>query len=191
MDRKTFLGATGALIGGATIPFKQSFAGEPSEIIAFRKPAYLKKGDAIGVTAPAGWVVTTSASGSLSAQLTSAASVVNEPDIGLDLGATVTGQILNDLAGKGRINRQSPPLEGWRVFIDTNSDGAWQPNEPSVVTNSAGQFTLTGLRPGTYLLRVISETGWQQTKPKRNAPLRIHLAWKRKIKTQPFGEHLT
>lgn len=143
----------------------------------------------VDVTAPTGWIVTTSASGSLSAQLTSSTGVVSEPDIGLDLGATVSGQVLTDVTGKGRINRKSPPLEGWRVFIDTNSDGAWQPDEPSVVTNGAGQFTLTGLRPGTFLLRIVPETGWQQTKPKGNAPLRIHLAWKKKLKMQAFGEH--
>ena len=145
----------------------------------------------VDVTAPAGWVVTTSATGSLSAQLASSTSVVNEPDIGLDLGATVTGQVLNDVTGKGRINRKSPPLDGWRVFIDTNGDGAWQPDEPSVITNSARQFTLTGLRPGKFLLRVVPEPGWQQTKPTHNAPLRIHLAWKKKLKTPPFGEHQT
>ncbi|HEX5242204.1 MAG TPA: SdrD B-like domain-containing protein [Tepidisphaeraceae bacterium] len=143
----------------------------------------------VDVTAPTGWVVTTSASGSLQAQLASSTSVVNEPDIGLDLGATVSGQLLNDATGKGRINRKSLPLAGWRVFIDDNGDGTWQPNEPSVVTNSAGQFTLTGLRPGNFLLRVVPETGWQQTKPTHNAPLRIHLVWKKKLKTPPFAEH--
>jgi len=145
----------------------------------------------VDVTAPTGWVMTTSATGSLSAQLASATSVVNEPDIGLNLGATVSGQVLNDVTGKGRINRKSPPLAGWRVFIDTNSDGSWQPDEPSLITNSAGQFTLTGLRPGKFLLRVVPKTGWQQTKPTRNAPLRIHLAWKKKLKTPLFGEHQT
>ncbi len=145
----------------------------------------------VDVTAPTGWIVTTSATGSLSAQLASATSVVSEPDIGLDLGATISGQVLNDETGKGRINRKSPPLAGWRVFIDTNGDSAWQPNEPSVITSAAGQFTLTGLRPGRFPLRVVPETGWQQTRPTHNAPLRIHLAWKKNLKTPPFGEHLS
>ena len=56
MDRKTFLGATGALIGGVTIPFNKSFANEGSEVIAIKKPPYLKKGSVIGVTAPAGFI---------------------------------------------------------------------------------------------------------------------------------------
>src|SRR6185312_3976714 len=53
----------------------------------------------VDVTAPTGWVMTTSATGSLSAQLASATSEVNEPDIGLNLGATVSGQVLNDVTG--------------------------------------------------------------------------------------------
>ncbi|MGZ3851949.1 MAG: S66 peptidase family protein [Flavisolibacter sp.] len=56
MDRKTFLGAAGALIGGVTIPFKKSFANESSEVIGIKKPPYLRKGDTIGITAPAGFI---------------------------------------------------------------------------------------------------------------------------------------
>ena len=53
MDRKTFLGTTTALIGGFTIPSQKTFANS-TEIISFKKPPYLKNGDIIGITAPAG-----------------------------------------------------------------------------------------------------------------------------------------
>jgi len=56
MDRKTFLGATGALIGGFTIPFNKSFAKDGSEVITIKKPPYLQKGSVVGVTAPAGFI---------------------------------------------------------------------------------------------------------------------------------------
>jgi muramoyltetrapeptide carboxypeptidase len=56
MDRKKFLGATGALIGGLTLPFKQSFARENAVAVSFKKPPYLKAGDIIGITAPAGFI---------------------------------------------------------------------------------------------------------------------------------------
>jgi muramoyltetrapeptide carboxypeptidase len=56
MDRKRFLGATGALIGGLTIPFQQSLAQRSGDTISVRKPPYLKKGDTIGITAPAGFI---------------------------------------------------------------------------------------------------------------------------------------
>lgn len=54
MNRKSFLGTTAALVGGVAIPFKKTFGESANEKIAFRKPSYLKAGDFIGVTAPAG-----------------------------------------------------------------------------------------------------------------------------------------
>ncbi len=56
MNRKNFLGTTAALIGGMTIPFKELFATDHSAKLVYRKPAYLKKDDIIGITAPAGWI---------------------------------------------------------------------------------------------------------------------------------------
>lgn len=56
MNRKIFLGTTAALIGGMTIPFKRSLAADHPAKLLYRKPAYLKKGDIIGITAPAGWI---------------------------------------------------------------------------------------------------------------------------------------
>jgi muramoyltetrapeptide carboxypeptidase len=56
MDRKRFLGATGALIGGLGIPFHQSFAQGSSDVVSIRKPPYLKKGDMIGITSSAGFI---------------------------------------------------------------------------------------------------------------------------------------
>lgn len=54
MDRKSFIGMAALVAGGATLPFQKSFAAPGKENPAFRKPPYLKKGDIIGITAPAG-----------------------------------------------------------------------------------------------------------------------------------------
>jgi muramoyltetrapeptide carboxypeptidase len=56
MKRKTFLGTAAALIGGMTIPLKKSFAESSSETLIYKKPPYLKNGDIIGITAPAGFI---------------------------------------------------------------------------------------------------------------------------------------
>lgn len=55
MNRKSFLGNVAALIGGITIPVKKSLAWYDDEIV-FKKPPYLKEGDAIGITSPAGFI---------------------------------------------------------------------------------------------------------------------------------------
>jgi muramoyltetrapeptide carboxypeptidase len=58
MKRKDFLSATTALIAGAMVPLN-SFAGTPGnddDTAAYKKPPYLKPGDVIGVTSPAGTI---------------------------------------------------------------------------------------------------------------------------------------
>jgi muramoyltetrapeptide carboxypeptidase len=57
MKRKQFLTATGSLIAGAMIPFK-GFSFKPLEdgAVVYKKPPYLKTGDVIGITSPAGTI---------------------------------------------------------------------------------------------------------------------------------------
>jgi muramoyltetrapeptide carboxypeptidase len=58
MNRKNFLGVATALISGALLPFKEAFADGPgnSKQISYKKPPYLKPGDTIGITSPAGYI---------------------------------------------------------------------------------------------------------------------------------------
>jgi muramoyltetrapeptide carboxypeptidase len=56
MNRKGFVGSMVALIGGISIPLKKSFASVSDEDLVYKKPPYLKKGDTIGITSPAGWI---------------------------------------------------------------------------------------------------------------------------------------
>ena len=55
MDRKEFLGTSVSLIAGTTVPFNRSFASSGEETV-YRKPPYLKPGDVIGITSPAGYI---------------------------------------------------------------------------------------------------------------------------------------
>ena len=55
MDRKSFLGAAAALAGGLALPGKKAMASAPADEAARCKiPPYLKAGDIIGITSPAG-----------------------------------------------------------------------------------------------------------------------------------------
>jgi muramoyltetrapeptide carboxypeptidase len=56
MDRKHFLGTATTVIAGTTFPFKKSFDIGADEEFVFKKPPYLKNGDSIGITAPAGFI---------------------------------------------------------------------------------------------------------------------------------------
>jgi muramoyltetrapeptide carboxypeptidase len=58
MKRKDFLSATGALVAGSVIPlagFSRDIHHNEEEAV-FKKPAYLRPGDTIGITSPAGTI---------------------------------------------------------------------------------------------------------------------------------------
>jgi muramoyltetrapeptide carboxypeptidase len=54
MNRKDFIGASGLLLAGSTLPSWKSAPSDDSLI--YRRPPYLKAGDTIGITAPAGFI---------------------------------------------------------------------------------------------------------------------------------------
>ena len=56
MDRKYFLGTATTLIAGTAVPFKKTFAAVSDEELNYKIPAYLKNGDSIGITSPAGFI---------------------------------------------------------------------------------------------------------------------------------------
>jgi muramoyltetrapeptide carboxypeptidase len=55
MQRKQFLGLSASLITGLTLPLKKSLAADDEETVYVRPP-YLKQGDTIGITSPAGYI---------------------------------------------------------------------------------------------------------------------------------------
>ena len=54
MDRKNFINTVGGVLAGAVLPFSPAFAGREEDTLVYKKPAYLKAGDTIGITSPAG-----------------------------------------------------------------------------------------------------------------------------------------
>ena len=55
-------------------------------------------------------------------------------------------------------------LKNWRVFADLDNDTVWDSNEPSVLTNVQGNYTLK-LDPGSYQIRLVKQTGFAFTTP--------------------------
>lgn len=56
MDRKRFLGTTAALAAGTILPFRSAALDDEETSIVYKKPPYLKPGDIIGITSPAGTI---------------------------------------------------------------------------------------------------------------------------------------
>lgn len=56
MQRKKFLGLSASLITGMALPIKKAIAAADDEETVYIKPPYLKPGDTIGITSPAGYI---------------------------------------------------------------------------------------------------------------------------------------
>ena len=86
----------------------------------------------------------------------------------------IQGTLWNDANGDGVEQAGEAPLVGRKVYVDTNHDGHWDTGEPYALTNADGNYTITGVTPGTYSLQEALPSGWEQTSPSLgSAPRRL------------------
>ena len=78
--------------------------------------------------------------------------------------AKIFGQVFRDVNGDGVLNSGDTPLTGWRVYSDTNNNGAFDAGEPSFLSNAQGYYELD-LSAGTYHIREVVNSGYTQTSP--------------------------
>ncbi|MEB3887423.1 S8 family serine peptidase, partial [Lyngbya sp. CCY1209] len=80
-------------------------------------------------------------------------------------GGSISGVKWNDLNADGVKDEGEPALSDWTIYIDENNNSQLDPEEPSAVTNSDGEYTFTGLFEGTYTIREEQQEGWKQSYP--------------------------
>ncbi|HTW95296.1 MAG TPA: SdrD B-like domain-containing protein [Tepidisphaeraceae bacterium] len=89
--------------------------------------------------------------------------VWREIDFANALPAAISGTVFNDLSG----DRSQGPLDrgfgGWTVNIDADDDGQAGALVLTTTTDLLGQFSFTGLKPGTYIIHVAPGSGYQPT----------------------------
>ena len=113
---------------------------------------------------PAGYVRTGPVAGEYGVTLGEGASVTVR-SFGAAPEAKITGRIFDDADGDGVRDAGESSLSGWRVFADANNNGSLDPGESWWTTGSAGTYTLVGLRPGRYTVRLDVLSGWRPTAP--------------------------
>jgi hypothetical protein len=79
--------------------------------------------------------------------------------------ASISGMIFNDANGNGSLDPRELPLTGVTVFIDLAGTGVYVPTDPSAVTDSNGNYTISGLAPGRYTVVESIPTGYVATSP--------------------------
>lgn len=67
---------------------------------------------------------------------------------------SIGDRVWSDLNGDGIQDSGEPGIAGIDVFADLNNNGMWDADEPKDVTDSNGEYLLSGLVAGTYTVRV-------------------------------------
>ena len=93
------------------------------------------------------------------------AQTVTGVSFGETMQAAILGKVFNDANGNGVLNSGEVGLGGWVIYLDTNSDGTFEPTEPAVTSDALGNFSFGNLAPGAYTVRLVAPSGWTTTTP--------------------------
>lgn len=101
----------------------------------------------------------------------------------------IRGFVFEDFDNDARKGLGETGLAGWTVFLDKDNDGKHDPNESYRITNSAGEYRFTGLKAGTYRLRIVQQDGYLRTNPISGLWI-IGLQHGQSVSNRNFGEKL-
>ncbi len=79
--------------------------------------------------------------------------------------STVTGMKWEDEDADGVKEAGDLGLSGWVIYVDYNDNGTKDAGEPFATTGAGGTYTITGIKPGSFKVREVPQTGWQCSAP--------------------------
>ncbi len=78
---------------------------------------------------------------------------------------TISGNVFNDTNRDGFQDIGETGLSAWKLFIDADNDGVLYAGEKTATTDASGNYAFTGLKPGTFSVRLIVNAGATATTP--------------------------
>ncbi len=116
-----------------------------------------------------------------------ATSSSNQP--GLNFGdfqlVSISGNVYNDLNGDGTQQRNEPALAHWTVdLLNTSGNVA-----AAAVTDKWGNYSFSGVFPGTFTVAQVIPAGWVQTQPLYPTGYTITTQSGQNINCLVFGDH--
>jgi len=102
--------------------------------------------------------------------------------------ATISGTVFDDANKDGKKESTEAGLGNWKVYIDANNNGKLDAGEKSVTTSSTGAWSFGSLAAGTYIIRIVQQTGFTRTTP-AGGSYTITVAAGATVGGKLFGEH--
>jgi hypothetical protein len=82
-----------------------------------------------------------------------------------------SGTKFHDLNANGVWDDGEPGLEGWTMFVDYDGSGTKDAGEPYDVTDANGDYTITGIKPGTFqIYEILLSEAWVCSYPNPGTP---------------------
>jgi hypothetical protein len=79
--------------------------------------------------------------------------------------AAISGTVFLDANGNKARDASEAVLANRTVYLDLNNDGVRQSTEPTTLTDKTGAFSFTKVTPGTYVVRLQPDAGFEVTTP--------------------------
>lgn len=91
-------------------------------------------------------------------------------EVSYDFGNWTPGEVSGikflDADGDGAAREEGEvTLPDWVIYVDYDNDGVADADEPFDVTDANGAYNITGILPGTWVLREVLLEGWDNTYP--------------------------
>ncbi|MGO9809269.1 MAG: Ig-like domain repeat protein, partial [Isosphaeraceae bacterium] len=113
----------------------------------------------VAPVAPGEYVPTGPTSGTL-AVTAAAGQTINNLNFGEFQTVTVSGEVFDDVSNSGSFNTNDPGLSGWTVDLSNASNQVI-----GTATDSNGDYSFSGLGPGTYSIAEVLQPGYIATAP--------------------------
>ena len=105
--------------------------------------------------------------------------------------ASIAGKVFNDANGNGHLDAGEAGISGRTVWIDLDNDKVKDSTEPTVTTDSSGNYKFSNLAAGTYTVREVVPAGWMQTLPTGGNGVVATVSSSQNLTGQNFGTKQT
>jgi hypothetical protein len=103
--------------------------------------------------------------------------------------AGATGSKFLDADGDGNHAVSEGPLAGFVFYVDYNGNGTLDAGEPAGVSQANGTWSISGIKPGSYPVREVSDPGYTCTAPVGDCKFDVTFTAGQTAAVGEFGNH--